>query len=160
MSNLLYENLKNLNLNDDAIADLEFSEGCDVYVCNDDEVVTALERTDVIAMLSEFIATPKIRASTKYGGNVLQQLRDKDLLEEYSIRDGTFSEFLTKVITENFFELELVDSHIESYDYKRGFCTLSTNLQVPVSRLLDVRPELSGWEVSVKTSGGTLKLGG
>ena len=45
---------------------------------------------------------------------------------------------------------------VESYDYKRGFCTLSTTVRVPASNFIETSPLVSGWNVSVSTENGTL----
>jgi hypothetical protein len=159
MSIELYNNLKNLNLEPEAIATLSIEEGCDVYVCNDDEVETALGNTSVVSSFCDLVATPGLRAETENGGNILEQFRDQNLLDGYE-RDGTFSDYLAGVLTDNLYDLCMVESHIEQFDYKRGFCTLSAEVKIPVTRSLEVRPFLAGWEVSIKTSGGTLTLEG
>ena len=151
------EKLKNLNLPSDAVATLTYSEGTDVFVHNETEVETALEETTVVSMLCDLIATPGLKASDAYGTEVLESLRDTDLLENYQ-RDGTFTEYLTETINENFYDIDVVEYSVEKYDYKRGFCTLSTQLKVPVCNLIEVHPSLVGWEVVVQTDYGKLSL--
>tara|TARA_Y100000310_G_scaffold121500_1_gene120272 strand:- start:3354 stop:3827 length:474 start_codon:yes stop_codon:yes gene_type:complete len=151
------EKLKNLNLPSDAVATLTYSEGTDVFVHNETEVETALEETSVVSMLCDLITTPGLKASDAYGTEVLESLRDTDLLENYQ-RDGTFTEYLTETINENFYDIDVVEYSVEKYDYKRGFCTLSTQLKVPVYNLIEVHPSLVGWEVVVQTDYGKLSL--
>ena len=151
------EKLKSLNLPEDAVATLTYSAGTDVFVHNESEVETALEDTDVVTTLCDLITTPGLEASDAYGSDVLESLRDRDLLEGYQ-RDGTFAEYLTETINENFYDVDVVDYSVEKYDYKRGFCTLSTRLKVPVANLLDVDPFLAGWKVEVQTAAGVLTV--
>ena len=81
--------LKKLNLEADAIVGLSYSDGVDVFVHNETEVDTALSETDVVSTFSELIATPGLRASTRFGGDVIQSMRDDGFLEDYD-RNGDF----------------------------------------------------------------------
>ena len=60
-------------------------------------------------------------------------------------------------MTENFYDQEFIESTVQSYDYKRGFCTLETNVQTTVGNLLETRPfNADTWTISVQTPHGTL----
>jgi len=151
----IIENLKNLDLESGATATLTYSEGADVFVHNETEVETALAETDVVRNFAELIATPGLKVNTLFGTNVLQSLRDDGLLDDYE-RDDTFSDYLYEVITDNFWDVDFIESSTEKYDYKRGFCTLSTEVVVPVAQLLELQPYLTGWSASVRANGGML----
>jgi len=151
----IIENLKNLDLESGATATLTYSEGADVFVHNETEVETALAETDVVRNFAELIATPGLKVNTLFGTNVLQSLRDDGLLDDYE-RDDTFSDYLYEVITDNFWDVDFIESSTEKYDYKRGFCTLSTEVVVPVAQLLELQPYLMGWSASVRANGGML----
>jgi hypothetical protein len=153
----IFENLKNLNLNNDAVVSLTYSEGTDVFVHNETEVDTALSETDVVNSFAELVATPGLNAETQYGGNVLESLRDEGLLEDYA-RDFTFSEYLAEMITDNFYDVDLIEYTTEKYDHKRGFCTLSADVNVTMGNIMDARPCLVGWKASVQTDNGTLVI--
>jgi len=88
---------------------------------------------------------------------VLQSLRDDGLLDDYE-RDDTFSDYLNEVITDNFWDVDFIESSTEKYDYKRGFCTLTAEVVVPVAQLLELQPSLTGWSASVRTPAGVLTL--
>ena len=126
----LIDKLKNLNIPDSELVTLKYSDGTEVFVHNETEIEDALSETDVVATFAELIATPGLRVSTQFGDNVLDRLREDEHLE----------------------------SSIEKYDYKRGFCTLSANVKVPLSDIIKHSPYLSGWEISVKTDNGDLTL--
>ena len=149
------QTLKNLNLEPDSLVTLTYSEGTDVFVHNETEIETALAETDVVSTFSELIATPGLTITTPYGGNVIKSLRDEGHLDAYE-RDGDFGGYLNEIITENFYDLELIEYSTEKYDHKRGFCTLTAEVQIPASQIISEMPFLSGWRASVSTENGTL----
>ena len=153
----LIDKLKNLNIPDSELVTLKYSDGTEVFVHNETEIEDALSETDVVATFAELIATPGLRVSTQFGVNVIERLREDEHLNDYK-RDGDFASFLADVINENFYEYDFIESSIEKYDYKRGFCTLSANVKVPLSDIIKHSPYLSGWEISVKTDNGDLTL--
>jgi|TARA_B110000467_G_C18222073_1_gene423575 hypothetical protein len=154
------EKLTNLNLASDAMATLTYEDGTDVFIHNESEIETALSETDVVEQFSELIATRGLRAQDTYTGNlVLDTLRSEDHLEAYERgNESGFAEYLTGVINENFYDLDLIDSATEKYDHKRGFTTLTATVSVPVQNLINTSPSLSSWNVEVQTENGTLKL--
>ena len=149
------QRLQSLNLKPDTLVTLTYSEGADVFVHNETEVETAMAETDVINTFSELIATPKLRVTTQYGGNVLEHLRQEDLLDDYK-HGGDFGAYLNDVITDNFYDVELIEHSTEKYDHKRGFCTLTAQVQIPVENIIAEAPILNGWTASVQTDDGTL----
>ena len=153
----IYKKLQGLNLNNDATISLRYSEGTDVFIHNETEVETAMAETDVINRLSELIATRGLHAQSRWGENIINELRSSGFLEEYE-RDNTFSDFLSETISENFYDFEFIETSTEKYDYKRGFCTLTAKVSVTANNLLKVEPNLDGWNVSIKTSLGILTL--
>ena len=152
MSNV-FEKIEEMKFDESAIATLSYKQGTDVFVYNETEVETALYDTDVVQTFADLITTPNLDAQTVYGDNILEALRDIDLLEDYQ-RDGTFSSYVANMLDENFYDAELIEYTIEKYDYKRGFCTLSAEVQVPLQNLLTVKPDLTGWSVAVKGANG------
>ena len=59
-------------------------------------------------------------------------------------------------MSENFYDTELIEYSTEKYDHKRGFTTLTAQVDVPVSNFVEVNPFIAGWQVSVETDNGTL----
>ena len=149
--------LESLNLQPESKVTLTYSAGVDVFVHNETEVDTALSETDVVHAFAELVATPGLRASTQYGGDILESLRSEGYLEEYE-RDGSFGMYLNDVISENFYDVDLIEYSTEKYDHKRGFCTLTAQVQVTVDNIMTYNPFLSGWTVSVNTDNGTLSF--
>ena len=154
----IYETLKSLNVPDDTVVTISTSEGTDVFVHNETEVETALSETDVVSSFSELVATPGLNASTQYGGDVIESLRDEGLLEDYERGSYSFAEYIADTINENFYDVDLIDYSTEKYDHKRGFCTLTAEVNVTVKDLMSAAPFLSGWKASVSTEAGTLTI--
>jgi len=154
----IFETLTSMNLPNDTQVNLSYSEGTDVFVHNETEVETALSDTSVVSSFSELIATPGLTVATQYGTNVLESLRDEGLLDSYDRGSFSFSEYLAETITDNFYDVDLIEYTTEKYDHKRGFTTLSADVVVSLEEMLSSRPTLYGWDISVKTAAGTLTL--
>ena len=152
----IFDKLKNLELPENTVVSLSLSEGTDVFVHNETEVETALSETDVVSTFSDLVATPGLNAKTRYGTNIIEALRDEGLLDDYERGTFTFAEYISDAITDNFYDVDLIDYSTEKYDHKRGFTTLTAQVQVPFSNFVQVDPFVSGWTVSVETTDGTL----
>ncbi len=153
----IIQKLKKMNLPENSKVFLSYSEGTDVFVHNETEIETALAETDVVSTFCELLSTPKLRLYSSWGSEVLEDLRSESLLDDYA-RDYTFSDYLCETINDNFYDTEVVDSSIEKYDHKRGFCTLSVDVYAHLDNLLDSAPYLGAWTVTVETEDGTLTL--
>tara|TARA_B100000287_G_C20239187_1_gene625388 strand:- start:115 stop:591 length:477 start_codon:yes stop_codon:yes gene_type:complete len=151
--------LNDLNLEDDAVVNFTFSEGVDVFVHNETEVETALTETSVVETFCELISQSGLQVYPSWGSaTIIDDLRDEGLLDDYE-RDFTFPEYLTNIINENFYNLELIEYTIEKFDHKRGFCTLTADVNIPLSSLIETNPYISSaWTVTVKTPNGQLTL--
>tara|TARA_A100001011_G_scaffold399638_1_gene509262 strand:- start:169 stop:645 length:477 start_codon:yes stop_codon:yes gene_type:complete len=148
--------LKSLNLPEDAMVTLTFREGTDVFVHNESEVEDAMNETSVINEFAALIAHSKLDARNRWSGNVLEHLRAQDFLDDYERGSFGFEEYLAETLSENFYDTDLIEYSTEKYDHKRGFTTLTAQVDIPYANLVEVDPLVSGWEVSVKTHDGTL----
>ena len=148
--------LQSLNLADDAMITLTREEGTDVFVHNETEVDDAINETSVIYDFASLIADTKLDARNRWSGNIIQHLRDNDFLEDYERGSFAFEDFLAETLTENFYDTELIEYSTEKYDHKRGFCTLTAQVEVPFANFVEVSPFVAGWKVSVETDNGTL----
>tara|TARA_B100000989_G_scaffold17167_1_gene11328 strand:+ start:6624 stop:7100 length:477 start_codon:yes stop_codon:yes gene_type:complete len=152
----IIDKIKKLKLEDDALLTLTFEEGTDVFVHNETEVEDAINETDVISRFASLIAETKLDARNNWYGNILQHFRDQDWLDDYERGTFGFEDFLSEFLTDNFYDHEMIEYSTEKYDYKRGFTTLTAQVQVPVANFIEVDPVVSGWTVSIKTEDGTL----
>ena len=148
--------LKSLNLSEDAMVTLTFKEGTDVFVHNESEVEDAMNETSVINEFAALIAHSKLDARNRWSGNVLEHLRAQDFLDDYERGSFGFEEYLAETLSENFYDTDLIEYSTEKYDHKRGFTTLTAQVNVPVSNFVEVDPFVAGWQVSVETENGTL----
>lgn len=158
----IFATLTSMNLPEDTVVNLSYSEGADVFHFNETEVETALEQTDVVENVSALLATPGLALHGQHtveGRSILENLREDGLLENYDRGAFSFSEYLSETISENFYDLDLIEYSTEKYDHKRGFTTLSTEVQCTLDNFLAAQPSIFGWEVSVKTDKGLLVLG-
>ena len=152
----IFERLAELELPDDTTVTMTYSEGTDVFVHNETAVDTAISDTDVISQFASLITTPGFHAEVPFVGNVMESMRNEGYFEDYERGSFAFEEYVTETIVENFYDQEFIESSVEQYDYKRGFCTLQTTVTAPLANFLASRPFVSGWTVSVRTSSGTL----
>ena len=154
----IFETLASMNFPGETIVNLSYSGGTDVFIHNESEIETALDDTDVIETFSALVSTPGLAVADHYGHNVLSSLREDGLLEAYE-RDGTFAEYLSSTITDNFYDCDLIEYSTEKFDHKRGFTTLSAQVQITLENFLETIPDVENWEISVKTEKGTLIVG-
>ena len=148
--------LQSLNLPEDAMVTLTFREGTDVFVHNESEVEDAMNETSVINEFAALIANSKLDARNRWSGNVLEHLRTQAFLDDYERGSFGFEEYLAETLSENFYDTDLIEYSTEKYDHKRGFTTLTAQVDVPVSNFVEVDPFVTGWQVSVETENGTL----
>ena len=115
-----------------------------------------MNETSVISEFAALIAHSKLDARNRFSGNVLEHLRAQDFLDNYERGTFGFEEYLAETLSENFYDTDLIEYSTEKYDHKRGFTTLTAQVDVPVSNFVEVNPFISGWQVSVETDDGTL----
>ncbi len=148
--------LESLNLTQDTTIHLRYEEGTDVFHYNETEIDTALSETSVVSEFVSLIAQPGLDVRTRWQGNVLEHLRNEDYLEDYERGSFEFEEYLTDTINENFYDVELIEYSTEKYDHKRGFTTLTAEVEIPYDNFMKIKPFVGGWSVSVETDNGTL----
>ena len=154
----IVKKLQSLNLSDDAVVTLTYEEGTDVFVHNETEVEDAMNETSVINEFAALIAQSKLDARNRWSGNILEHLRAEDYLEDYERGSYAFEDYLTETLSENFYDTELIEYSTEKYDHKRGFTTLTAQVEVPLSNFVEVDPYVAGWTISVETDNGTLSF--
>ena len=128
--------LQSLKLPEDSLVTLTYEDGTDVFHYNETEIDTAISETSVINEFATLIANSRLNASHRWCGNILQHLRDNDYLDDYERGSYEFEEYLAETITDNFYDVDLIEYSTEKYDHKRGFTTLTAEVQVPVATLL------------------------
>jgi len=148
--------LQTLNLQPDSMIQLRYEEGTDVFHFNETEIETALSETSVVSEFASLIAQSGLDVRTRWQGNVLEHLRSEDYLNDYERGSFEFEDYLADTITENFYDVELIEYSTEKYDHKRGFTTLTAEVEIPYANFMKVCPFVNGWSISVETNNGTL----
>jgi len=152
------QKLKSLNLPEDAIATLTYEDGCDVVHYNETHIDTAISETSVIEEFASIVSNSRLKATNRWTGEVLSHMRDEGYLDDYERGSFAFEEYIAETISENFYDLEFIEHSTERYDHKRGFTTLTAEVQVPVKNLIEESPFISGWNISVETNDGKLSF--
>ena len=53
------------------------------------------------------VATPGLRAQTRWGEDIISELRESGFLEEYE-RDYTFEDYISETISDNFYDFDFI----------------------------------------------------
>ena len=160
--------LENLNLADYETITLTYSDGCDVFHYKDGGgIYDAIEETDTIRRFSELVYA----LSQNYDGvyPIIDELNDNsvialdDFIEETEDEDAEpvyniSASDIQEGIENNFFDQQFIDSEVKRYDHKRGYCTLTTRVEVQYFELKNAQPNinLQGWSIEVDTPNGLL----
>jgi len=155
------DKLRGLGLPEDTLVSLRYEDGCDVVHVRDDYVEATVADTGIASTLASLVVDSGYTVQTEYGDNFLDVMRSDDLLEDYDRGEFAFTEFVADRLAETFYDNALIEYETNQYDYKRGYCTVSANVQVPLSEVLN-HPlgdlPLGGWTASVQTENGNLTL--
>jgi len=150
--------LKSLDLPEDAVATLTYEDGCDVMHYNETHIDTAISETSVIEEFASIVSNSRLKAANRWTGEVLSHMREEGYLDDYERGSFAFEEFIAETISENFYDFEFIEHSTERYDHKRGFTTLTAEVQVPVKNLIEESLFISGWNISVETNDGKLSF--
>ena len=171
MSDNIVNKLRELNVGDEDYVTLNYSEGADVWHINESHVEETVGETSTASLLARLLASG-VDVTDSYGeGSILAEMRGNGLLEGYD-RESGFEEYLTEQLVDTIYDGEYsLEYSTEQYDYKRGRCDISTNVRVLAGDLMAADASslgryayfsadsfVSGFNVSVKTSAGTLTL--
>ena len=151
------QTLKKLNLPGETMVDLQYEDHEEVLHYLDNYQEDVLSGTYIASHLAALVA--EFGPDVYYcGESILETLREGGYLEEYDDNE-TLEEYLEEVIGINHQDLGFIEFVTHKYDHKRGRCTVSVEVAVPLSCLL-VAPLLPpGWKASVRTRQGVLMMG-
>ena len=148
-----HNKLKSAGLSSTDKITLTYQTGGDVVHAWDGYEQEVLQETGFADTVAELIST------SGFSNSVIQDMRDNDYLDDYPRDHSGFQEFVSEVITENFWDMDFIERSTERYDYKRGFFNLEANVETTVGDVLST-PEyaFTGWSTTVNTSLGTLNI--
>jgi len=91
--------------------------------------------------------------------NLITELRKWDLLEDYERGEGRFQEYVAEAIVNNWRGYSLLDVTTEIYDHKRGFSTVTAEVNTTMDEVLKLdESNLTDWVVKVQLGTGTLEI--
>ena len=152
----LSKKLKSLNLAESAPVKLKYSSGTQVAHYTGDYIDEALEETNVVRELAYVASYEGLR---KYN-SVINSMRVDSLLDDYERGSFNFDDYVYDVINQNW--QDYIEETLEQWDYKRGKCLLTAEIEVPLNLLLEA--ESCGlslnreWAVLVQTDAGLLEV--
>ena len=158
----ILETLRELNVGNEDYVYLNYQDSAEVWHISDDYIETALGDTNTASVLGNALATPGVTVLSRYDEDILGNMRDEGMLDEYE-RDGDFEWFLTAKIQEEAYQYDLLTISTERHDHKRGTCEVAANLKVKAGDLYTLGDTsanafVSGFEVVVQTKAGNLTL--
>tara|TARA_B100000809_G_scaffold247228_1_gene276019 strand:+ start:262 stop:720 length:459 start_codon:yes stop_codon:yes gene_type:complete len=146
--------LKKLGLPGKSHVTLSCSDGQDVFhYTDDDHEGKTVQETDIASKVATLIS------QKSFDNELITRMRSWSLLDEYEDRDGTFTEFLTDTIANNWRDCGLLDVLTEHYDHKRGFSRVTAEVDTTVEEVLNLDESvLSGWNLKVQLDDGSLEI--
>ncbi len=150
-----YKRIQALQLDDSTNVNLTWEEGVDVHHYTDDYLDEAVVDTGIAQTLAEAVAEGPLYET---GNDILDEMRDEGLLDEYERGSEDFTNFVAEVIATEHWNYDWLDYSTEKYDHKRGFTTFTLDFDVKASDLKDHPDAFIGWTASVRTENGTLTL--
>jgi len=135
----------------DTRVELFMEDGADVIHYNDTQDETVMEETTVIESLVE-----ASRSGIKFEEDLIQTLRDWDMLKDYERGSYEFDSYCLEKIKENAYDFcDFIDFSTEQYDHKRGYTTLTARLYTTVDNLRSANEgqvnALSGWSAKFES---------
>ena len=168
--------LKELEISEDSFVTLKYTEGNDVWHINDGYVTDSVHETATASLLAGLLASGIPVYSNwgepSEGSDILNELRAQGELDDYERGEEYFEEYITERLAETIYDGEYsLEYSTEQYDYKRGRCDISTEVQVRFGDIFNAEAATTGrfqyfdadnfvsaFEVSVETPNGTLTL--
>ena len=150
---------KDASVDQDSMLTLTAEEGEDVFHYLDDHQEEVVVNSCIPGYLASLFAQD---SPIKGKEDLMERLRDEGILddiEEEGLEDE-LEEILITEFMENWREHDdLIETETEQYDFKRGFCTVRAEVELPVYQLLEL-PEYSftNFDIKVNTSMGELTI--
>jgi len=153
-----FNKLQEMNLSVGSKVVLSTEDGAEIvhYTGEDYEGETITE-TGIATSVANLI-------TNKYLANnaAIEELRDEGYLDDYERGSYEFEEYVAGAITENWYELGLLEVDTKHYDHKRGYTNVRAEVEITLNQLLSADKEnpylFSGWNVAVETPMGTLNV--
>ena len=94
----LYDKIRALGVPEDVKVNFSYEEGAEVFHFNETHIETAMGETGFAYTLAEAITSGVLYEK---GNEILDEMREEGLLDEYERGDEAFTDFVSEVIEEN-----------------------------------------------------------
>tara|TARA_A200000159_G_C7334579_1_gene344517 strand:+ start:862 stop:2172 length:1311 start_codon:yes stop_codon:yes gene_type:complete len=154
----LLNSLNKLEVPNNASIELIYEDGADVVHYNETQDETAMEETSVIDNLVD-----AARSGIKFEDDLIQTLRDWEMLDDYERDSYDFDNHCIEKIKENPYDFcDFIDFSTKQYDHKRGYTTLTATLNTTVEELRNASEgqvsSFRGWSAKFQTQNGQITL--
>ncbi len=148
------QKLKLAKVSDDTKVRLKYRDGGSVVHSNNNFEDTVVHGTYIANHLSEMINNPSIGNS-----DILKEMRDAGLLDEYERGSFEFESYVAEVIAENWRDYDWIEATTERHDHKRGHTEVSVVIETRAENIYSMADfELAGWEIEVEHHLGVLEI--
>ena len=151
----LYEKIKALGVEDNVSVNFSYEDGANVFHFNETHIETAMGETGFAYTLAEAITSGVLYEN---GNEILDEMREEGLLDDYERGDEAFTDFVSEVIESEHWNFGWIEHSTEKHDHKRGFTSLSAEFDIPLADLKNDPMPLIGWTASVRTPNGHLTV--
>ena len=146
-----------LNFPDTTKVTLTYEDGADVVHANDDYYDFVYNQTGVFETAAALVTSSFFK-----NNDVIANMRDQALLEDYERNGDDFEGFVCETMRETNWDHCFVDGTLEQYDYKRGFYRVKFEFPTTLGQLKaairnDAR-EVAVMDVTVHTDLGDLTV--
>ena len=121
----LYKKIKALGVEDDVKVNFSIEEGTEVFHFNETHIETAMSETGFAYTLAEAITSGVLYEN---GNEILDEMREEGLLDEYERGDEAFTDFVSEVIESEHWNFGWFENSTEKYAQRR--VTLSFRLSL------------------------------
>ena len=154
----LVEKLKKSGLTENEEVTLIYEDGLDVIHYTENYYEDVIEDTLVASSLA-VLATNLPTSHTRWSKTpIIETMREDGYFDGYE-EEEIDTDLIKSIISEFWNECDWLSFDMEPYDHKRGYATLSTEVMVPYSEVVNAEDwMLTGWTAVVKTDLGTLEI--
>ena len=153
-----FDKLRQMNFDTSSKVVVSTEDGADiVHYTGEDYEGDTIRQSGIATSLANLVTSKHLVNNV-----AIEELRNDGFLDDYERGSYEFEDYVATAITENWYELGLLEVDTKHYDHKRGYTSVKAELKITLCELLSADTEspylFSGWDVEVETPMGTLKV--
>jgi len=153
-----FDKLRQMNFDGSSKVVVSTEDGADiVHYTGEDYEGDTIRQSGIATSLANLVTSKHLVNNV-----AIEELRNDGFLDDYERGSYEFEDYVATAITENWYELGLLEVDTKHYDHKRGYTSVKAELKITLGELLSADTEspylFSGWDVEVETPMGTLKV--